>query len=228
LAWPSRPATDTDGLLAHGPAKDLPIHTVSQRPLLTPRLWLEPQLPSHAPAMFKLLSDPVLYRFEDEPPKSVAWLARRYERLALRQSPDGLEHWLNWVLRRRDDAVAVGYVQATVRADGRALVAYVLGSPYWGQGLASEAVQAMLVELAGVWRVRLALAVFKRGNQRSRSLLLRLGFGEADAGFEALAAAGLGPQPDEDLLLLWLTTCVQAAAGPVADCANHHTIENCP
>ena len=172
-----------------------------QRPLSTRRLLLEPQLPSHAPAMFKLLCDPALYRFEDEPPQSVAWLARRYERLALRRSPDGLQHWLNWVLRRRDDALLIGYVQATVCADGRALVAYVLGSPFWGQGLATEAVQAMLVELADAWQVTLAVAMFKRDNLRSRLLLQRLGFGEAGTEAAVLAAAGLAAEPDEDLLM---------------------------
>ena len=143
---------------------------MSQRLLSTPRLLLQPQLPSHAPAMFPLLCDPALYQFENAAPSSEAWLAQRFERLAGRRSPDGLEHWLNWVLRRRDDAVVIGFVQATVRADGRALVAYVLGSRYWGQGLAAEAVQAMLVELAGAWRVTLAVAVFKRANLRSRGV----------------------------------------------------------
>ena len=174
---------------------------MSQRPLSSLRLLLEPQLPSHAPAMFKLLCDPALYRFEDEPPQSVAWLTRRYERLALRQSPDGLEHWLNWVLRRRADAVVIGFVQATVRADGRALVAYVLGSPFWGQGLAAEAVQAMLVEFADAWRVTLAVAMFKRDNLRSRLLLQRLGFGEAGTEAAVLAAAGLAAEADEDMLV---------------------------
>ena len=174
---------------------------MSQRLLSTPRLLLEPQLPSHAPAMFPLLCDPALYQFENAAPSSEAWLAQRFERLASRRSPDGLEHWLNWVLRRRDGAVVIGFVQATVRADGRALVAYVLGSRSWGQGFAAEAVQAMLVELAGAWRVSLALAVFKRGNLRSRGLLQRLGFGEAGAEAAGLAAAGLGAEPDEDLLV---------------------------
>jgi len=183
------------------PADHLSIHAMRQRPLFTPRLLLEPQLPAHAPAMFPLLCDPALYQFENAAPSSEAWLAQRFERLAGRQSPDGREHWLNWVLRRRDDAAVIGYVQATVRADGRALVAYLLGSPYWGQGLATEAVQAMLVELADAWQVTLALAVFKRGNLRSRSLLLRLGFGEPGTESALLADAGLGPDPGEDLLL---------------------------
>ena len=174
---------------------------MSQRLVSTSRLLLEPQLPSHAPAMFPLLCDPALYQFENAAPSSEAWLAQRFERLAGRRSPDGLEHWLNWVLRRRDDAVVIGFVQATVRADGRALVAYVLGSRYWGQGFAAEAVQAMLVELAGAWRVTLAVAVFKRANLRSRGLLQRLGFGVAGTEAAVLAAAGLAAEPDEDLLM---------------------------
>ena len=187
--------------MARVPANRLSIHVMSQRPLFTPRLLLEPQVPAHAPAMFPLLCDPALYQFENAAPSSEAWLTQRFDRLATRQSPDGREHWLNWVLRRRDDAAVIGFVQATVRADGRALVAYLLGSPYWGQGLAAEAVQAMLTDLAEAWQVTQALAVFKRNNLRSRSLLLRLGFGEAGTGLASLAAAGLGPGPDEDLLV---------------------------
>ena len=83
------------------------------------------------------------------------------------------------MLRQRGDGELIGYVQATVQADGRALVAYELASRHWGQGLGSEAVQAMLDELQGPWQVRQALAVFKRANLRSIALLLRLGFADA-------------------------------------------------
>lgn len=157
------------------------------RPVPTPRLLLEPQLASHAPAMFALLSDPALYLHEDAPPESLAALARRYERLASRRSADGREHWLNWVLRQHSDAALVGYVQATVLADGRAWVAYVLGSGHWGRGLATEAVRAMLGELHERWAATQALAVFKRSNLRSQALLHRLGFTEAAADDPALA-----------------------------------------
>ena len=70
-------------------------------------------------------------------------LRERFAKLETRRSGDGREQWLNWVLRRRSGEL-IGYVQATVRGDGQAFIAYVLGSAHWGQGLASEAVAAVL------------------------------------------------------------------------------------
>ena len=187
------------------------------RALQSPRLMLEPQTALHAPAMFELLSDPAIYTYENQPPASLDALTQRFQRLEARQSPDGSEQWLNWVLRQRSDGELIGYVQATVQADGRALVAYELASRHWGQGLGSEAVQAMLDELAGggpvrpaqqvqqvqqvrevrqVQQVRQALAIFKRPNHRSLALLLRLGF--ADAAPDDPARGAL--EPDERLM----------------------------
>ncbi len=113
------------------------------RGLETPRLLLEPQTAAHAEAMFEVLGDPAIYRFENAPPASLESLRERFAKLETRRSGDGREQWLNWVLRRRGGDL-IGYVQATVRGDGQAFVAYVLGSAHWGQGLASEAVAAVL------------------------------------------------------------------------------------
>ena len=160
------------------------------------RLRLEPQTTLHAAAMFQVLSDPAIYRYENQPPASLDALTQRFQRLEARQSPDGSQQWLNWVLRQRSDDQLIGYVQATVQADGRALVAYELASRHWGQGLGSEAVQAMLDELAGGWQVSQALAVLKRANVRSTALLLRLGFTDAPADDPAHTAL----EPDERLM----------------------------
>jgi RimJ/RimL family protein N-acetyltransferase len=166
------------------------------RPLVTVRLVLEPQVAAHADAMFAVLADPRIYEFENAPPPTPAWLRERYARLESRRSADGREQWLNWVLRR-DDGELIGYVQATVHADGRAAIAYELNSRYWGRGLAHEAVGAMIGELATAYGVRRLSAVFKRDNVRSRRLLERLDFrpGRPDAG------KARGVEADEDLLL---------------------------
>jgi len=175
------------------------------RKLETPRLLLEPQDASHAEAMFELLGDPAIYRFENAPPTSLDALRARYTKLETRRSGDGQEHWLNWVLRKRSGDL-IGYVQATVRDDHRALVAYVLASAHWGQGLASEAVTAMLGELAAQYGVHTTLAVFKRANARSRQLLERLGFAAADAA----DALRLAVDADEDLMQRRIAATVPA------------------
>src|SRR5881392_2854460 len=88
---------------------------------------LEPQTAAHAEEMFELLSDPKIYRYEGKPPSSLESLRERFQRLESRRSPDGREQWLNWVIRLQGGEAA-GYVQATVHEDGRAAIAYVLGS----------------------------------------------------------------------------------------------------
>src|SRR5438105_11650934 len=85
---------------------------VYQTPAHPPGFALEPQLPIHAEQMFEVLSDPAIYEYENEPPASVDWLRARFARLESRQSPDGCEKWLNWVIRLPSSELA-GYVQAT-------------------------------------------------------------------------------------------------------------------
>ena len=153
-------------------------------------LSLEPQTALHAEEMFVLLSDPAIYEYENEPPRSLAWLRERFAKLESRHSADGREQWLNWVIRLPTSEL-IGYVQATVRADGRADIAYELASAYWGRGLAYQAVQAMIAELIENYSVRTLTAVLKGENWRSRRLLERLGFAIASA--ELCAAHELEP-----------------------------------
>jgi RimJ/RimL family protein N-acetyltransferase len=145
------------------------------RELASPRLRLEPQTSAHADEMFVVLADPAIYAHENAPPPSPDWLRERYRRLETRRSGDGSEQWLNWVVRLAEGP-AIGYVQATVRTDGVAAIGYELGSTWWGRGLAREAVEAMLHELASQYGVRRLHAVLKRDNVRSMRLLQRLGF----------------------------------------------------
>jgi [ribosomal protein S5]-alanine N-acetyltransferase len=159
------------------------------RIIQTPRLTLEPQTAAHAAAMFAVLSDRRIYEHENEPPPSLEWLRARFARLESRRSPDGDEQWLNWVIRVPTTEL-VGYVQATVRANGEAAIAYELSSTYWGRGIAYDAVQGMLAELVAQYGVRRVSAVLKRGNQRSLRLLERLGFLVAPA--EAHAQRQIG------------------------------------
>ena len=77
---------------------------------------------------------------------------------------------------------AIGYVQATVLEEGDALIAYEFGSAWWGRGLASEAVRAAMDHLVCRYQVKRIGAVFKRANNRSRRLLLRVGLRVAEAG----------------------------------------------
>lgn len=158
-------------------------------------LTLEPLRAAHAEEMFELLSDPAIYEYEEGPPPSVEWLRDRYRRLESRRSPDGTEHWLNWIIRLANGLVA-GYVQASARTDGHCHIAYVLGSRWWGRGLALQSAEAMIAELGSAYGVRTLWAVFKKNNHRSRRLLERLGFEPAPVAEYDTHAVG----PDECLM----------------------------
>jgi [ribosomal protein S5]-alanine N-acetyltransferase len=161
---------------------------------------LEPQAATHADAMFAVLSDPAMYEYENQPPRSKEWLYERFARLESRRSGDGKEQWLNWVIRLPSSELA-GYVQATVREDGTAAIAYELASAYWGRGLGSSAVAAMIGELAEHYQVRRLTAVLKRNNHRSMRLLERLGFSAAPP--ELIARHDIGP--DEAMMYRHVT-----------------------
>ena len=139
-------------------------------------LVLEPLTVAHADAMFALLSDPALYRYLDEaPPPDVEQLRARYARLERRESADGAQRWLNWVVRLPGEP-PLGFVQATVLDDGSAWVAYLLGSAHQGRGHATRATAAMLSHLESEHGTSLLLANVEAGNGASIRLLQRLGF----------------------------------------------------
>ena len=158
-------------------------------------LILEPQVAGHADEMFVVLSDPAIYEYENSPPESLEWLRERYAKLESRRSADGSEQWLNWVIHLPTSEL-IGYVQATVRSNGRAAIAYELSSAYWGRGLAHRAVRAMVDELVDRYRVNILCAVLKRENHRLQRLLERLGFSVASPEAHAKSAV------DADELLM--------------------------
>ena len=162
----------------------------------TNRLTLEPQVAAHAEEMFGVLGDPAIYEYENEPPASLEWLRQRYTKLESRRSPGGKEQWLNWVIRLPSSGL-IGYVQATVFDNSNAAIAYVLSSTFWGQGFATEAVDAMIGELVAHYSVQSLSAVLKRENLRSLRLLERLGFKLASAEQHQQAQV----EPDELLML---------------------------
>ena len=113
----------------------------------TARLRVEPVRVGHADEMAAVLGDPALYAITGGAPPSAADLASRYRRWERPSSDDGSEGWLNWVVRRDPDDVAVGTVQATVTAGAHGLVAevaWVIGVPFQGRGYATEAAEAVV------------------------------------------------------------------------------------
>ena len=153
----------------------------AMRTLEADGLVLEPLTAAHAEAMFPLLSDPKLYRYIDEaPPPDVEHLRARYAQLETRESADGRQRWLNWVVRLPGGPL-LGYVQATVLENGSAWVAYLLGSAHHGRGHATRATAAMLAHLESEYGATRLLANVEADNLPSIRLLQRLGFRAATA-----------------------------------------------
>ncbi len=113
----------------------------------------------HADELALVLTDPALHRFIGGMPPTPDELQERLERQVRGRSPDGNEVWLNWVVRERSTGHVVGTVQASIQAEQNsclAVLAWVIGSAYQGQGLATEAagLMASWLRRRGIARLR--------------------------------------------------------------------------
>jgi RimJ/RimL family protein N-acetyltransferase len=125
--------------------------------LATERLTLTPLTVEDADAMVNVLGDERMYEFTGGRPRTLEELRKHYGWLAAGRSADGSELWFNWIVRFAGAPDPVGVVQATVAPDGStADVAWEVGVPWQGRGIAVEAAQAMVGWLLanGVGRVR--------------------------------------------------------------------------
>jgi RimJ/RimL family protein N-acetyltransferase len=122
----------------------------TQRPdesLSTVRLHLEPVAVDDADEMAAILADRRLYRFTGGEPSTADALRATFTRLADARSASGGAQ-LNWVVRHRVGDQAIGMLQAIFTDGGRvAEIAWVMGVPWQGQGLATEATRAVVAFL---------------------------------------------------------------------------------
>ncbi|MGX1883335.1 GNAT family N-acetyltransferase [Streptomyces sp. NPDC055287] len=119
--------------------------------ITTARLDLLPLRVSHAGEMAAVRSDPRLHTFIGGAPATPHELRERYARLVAGSPRPGVS-WCNSVVSLRDEECLVGTVQATVAADGRksaAEIAWVVGTPWQGCGIAPEAASGLVA-----WLVR--------------------------------------------------------------------------
>lgn len=109
-------------------------------------LGLRPLRVDDAAEMAEVLADPSLYEFTGGEPPSVAALERRYAVQTRGRSADGSEQWVNEIVEV--DGRAVGYVQATIPADGATEIAWVIGAPFQDRGYARQAARLLIEQLA--------------------------------------------------------------------------------
>ncbi|MWA15475.1 GNAT family N-acetyltransferase [Streptomyces sp. BA2] len=156
----------------------------------TARLILEPLRVQHADEMARVLSDPALHAFIGGSPDDPPALRARYRRMTA-GSPDPAVSWCNWVLRSRDEECLVGTVQATLGpaspgpADGSsalvAEIAWVVGTPWQGRGIAVEAARGLVEWLAGQRAVGDVIAHVHPDHRASAAVAAAAGLAPTDA-----------------------------------------------
>jgi|SRR5215467_9532784 len=112
------------------------------------RLTLLPLTAEHSDEMAVVLADPDLYTFTGGSPATPQELRARYERW-IAGSPDPAVSWCNWVIQLHSPRCLAGAVQATITIgassdESVAEVAWVVGLPWQGQGIATEAARALI------------------------------------------------------------------------------------
>jgi RimJ/RimL family protein N-acetyltransferase len=120
--------------------------TISAEPISTQRLDLLPLRVEHAEEMAQVLADPALHTFTGGTPDTVQTLRERYRRM-IAGPPDPAVSWLNWVIRLRAESCLTGTVQATITPSDHgptAEIAWVVGSPWQGRGIATEAARGLV------------------------------------------------------------------------------------
>jgi ribosomal-protein-alanine N-acetyltransferase len=149
----------------------------TQFPLLsTERLLLRPIQPADAEALFAILSDEAAMQFYGHAPhrtpdETHALIQEVQARYARRES-------IRWGVTRRGEDDLIGSCSLHHFDEGFhcAEIGYELARAWWGQGIAFEAVAAVLTygfEEMGLHRIE---AIIDIANERSKALLLKLGF----------------------------------------------------
>ena len=146
----------------------------------TERLDLLPLRVEHADEMAAVLSDPGLHAFIGGSPESVEGLRSRYERLVA-GSPDPDVAWCNWVISLREEGRLAGTLQATISPDAGgpvAEIAWVVGTPWQGRGLATEATRGLVAWLGE--RVGTVIAHIHPDHQASAAVAAACGLAPTD------------------------------------------------
>lgn len=127
----------------------MPPHTADL--IRTDHLELLPLRVEHADELAVALADPALHTYIGGEPDDAEALRARYQRMTA-GGPEPDVSWLNWAIRLREDDRLTGTLQATITATDRghvAEIAWVVGTPWQGRGIAKEAAAALVDWLAG-------------------------------------------------------------------------------
>jgi len=143
--------------------------------LTTGRLLLDALVPADAPALFAYRADPEVARYQSFAPTGLPD-AEAFIR-DLPATPFGTpDTWFQLAVRRHRRAALIGDLGVHFTADGHQVeVGFTLAPTHQGQGLASEAVTALLDHTLGALGKHRAFASVDPRNAPSLALLERIG-----------------------------------------------------
>jgi RimJ/RimL family protein N-acetyltransferase len=162
----------------------------------THRLTFELLREDHADELYEGFLDQTTYRFiPGRPPESLEAMRREYREFIGGAPAGSGETWLNWAVRESGSGSLVGKLQATQFPDGLLWVGYMFIPSAAGRGIATEAVQWLVVELASRFPGNAPLAAVDIRNDKSIGVLQR-------SGFKLLRteAAEIHGEPSEDFI----------------------------
>ena len=140
--------------------------------LKTNRLILRPQEEADAPALFAILSDTSAMRFWNR--STITRLAVVEELMREQQAAMARGECCYWTLIQ--DGEAIGSIDLSLIESGSAELGFLLRPERWGQGLASEAVGAVIAHaFDGLLLARIAAAV-RSENKAAARVLEKNGF----------------------------------------------------
>jgi len=156
------------------------VSAIAAEPISTSRLELLPLRVEHADEMTNVLADPDLYTFIGGSAPTVEALRARYE-LMIAGSADPGVSWCNWVIQLRDSGRLAGTVQATIRTGDAPLaeVAWMVGTAWQGQGIATEAARALIAWL-GQQSIETVIAHIHPRHEASASVAATAGLTPTD------------------------------------------------
>jgi ribosomal-protein-alanine N-acetyltransferase len=143
--------------------------------LETTRLILRETVLTDAEAMFAIFADGEVTRYHDlttfqSLDEAVGVIERRAKRFA-----DG--RGIRWAITRKEDNILIGSCGFGAWVEGhQAEVGYELGRAWWGQGIMTEALQAILSRGFREMRFHRVIADVMVANAASMRVLGRLGF----------------------------------------------------
>lgn len=143
--------------------------------LETERLRLCQMTPEHAADMYEYSSDAEVTKYLTWSPHSSLKETERYLRILQRKYADGTFHDWGLVLKESGKFIGTCGYTSFDEKDNTAEVGYVLSKPYWGKGLAAEAVRTVMRFGFEVFGLDGFTAKYMEGNDASGRVMQKCG-----------------------------------------------------